>query len=230
MIEIQNLCKSYGMNVILDNVNLVIDEGDFFGLIGKSGSGKSTLLRCMNGLEKISSGEVLINGTNIRNLSEKQLNAVRKNIGMVFQGFSLMQRLSVFDNIALPMRVWKMSDDAINEKVRYLLNVVNLSDKREHFPKQLSGGQKQRVAIARALALESSILLCDEPTSALDPENEASILELLVDLNKSLGITIVMVSHQMDVIRRTCNSFSVVKNKSVSRSYPTSELGLAELS
>lgn len=230
MIEIQNLCKSYGTNVILDNVNLVIDEGDFFGLIGKSGSGKSTLLRCMNGLEKISSGEVLINGTNIKDLPEKQLNAVRKNIGMVFQGFSLMQRLSVFDNIALPMRVWKMSDDAINEKVRYLLDVVNLSDKQEHFPKQLSGGQKQRVAIARALALESSILLCDEPTSALDPDNEASILELLVDLNKSLGITIVMVSHQMDVIRRTCNSFSVVKNKSVSRPYPTSELGLVELS
>lgn len=230
MIEIQNLCKSYGANVIFDNVNLVIAEGDFFGLIGKSGSGKSTLLRCMNGLEKISSGEVLINGTNIRDLQEKQLNAVRKNIGMVFQGFSLMQRLSVFDNVALPMRVWKMSDDAINEKVSYLLDVVNLSDKREHFPKQLSGGQKQRVAIARALALESSILLCDEPTSALDPDNEASILELLVNLNKSLGITIVMVSHQMDVIRRTCNSFSVVKNKSVSRSYPTSELGLVELS
>lgn len=230
MIEIKNLCKSYGTNVILDNVNLRINEGDFFGLIGKSGSGKSTLLRCMNGLEKVSSGEVLINGTNIRGLPEKELNGVRKNMGMVFQGFSLMQRLSVFDNIALPMRVWKMSDDAINTRVHYLLDVVNLSDKSEQFPKQLSGGQKQRVAIARALALESSILLCDEPTSALDPENEKSILELLVDLNRSLGITVVMVSHQMDVIRTTCNSFSVVKNRSVSKPYPTSELSFAELS
>lgn len=230
MIEIKNLCKSYGTNVILENVNLRINEGDFFGLIGKSGSGKSTLLRCMNGLEKVSSGEVLINGTNIRGLSEKELNGVRKNMGMVFQGFSLMQRLSVFDNIALPMRVWKMSDDAINTRVHYLLDVVNLSDKSEQFPKQLSGGQKQRVAIARALALESSILLCDEPTSALDPENEKSILELLVDLNRSLGITVVMVSHQMDVIRTTCNSFSVVKNRSVSKPYPTSELSFVELS
>lgn len=230
MIEIKNLCKSYGTNVILENVNLRINEGDFFGLIGKSGSGKSTLLRCMNGLEKVSSGEVLINGTNIRGLPEKELNAVRKNMGMVFQGFSLMQRLSVFDNIALPMRVWKMSDDAINTRVHYLLDVVNLSDKSEQFPKQLSGGQKQRVAIARALALESSILLCDEPTSALDPENEKSILELLVDLNRSLGITVVMVSHQMDVIRTTCNSFSVVKNRSVSKPYPTSELSFVELS
>lgn len=230
MIEIKNLCKSYGTNVILENVNLRINEGDFFGLIGKSGSGKSTLLRCMNGLEKVSSGEVLINGTNIRGLPEKELNAVRKNMGMVFQGFSLMQRLSVFDNIALPMRVWKMNDDAINTRVNYLLDVVNLNDKREHFPKQLSGGQKQRVAIARALALETSILLCDEPTSALDPENEKSILELLVDLNRSLGITIVMVSHQMEVIRTTCNSFSVVKNGSVSYPYPTSELSFVELS
>lgn len=230
MIEIKNLCKSYGTNVILENVNLRINEGDFFGLIGKSGSGKSTLLRCMNGLEKVSSGEVLINGTNIRGLPEKELNAVRKNMGMVFQGFSLMQRLSVFDNIALPMKVWKMSDDAINTRVHYLLDVVNLSDKSEQFPKQLSGGQKQRVAIARALALESSILLCDEPTSALDPENEKSILELLVDLNRSLGITVVMVSHQMDVIRTTCNSFSVVKNRSVSKPYPTSELSFVELS
>ena len=184
----------------------------------------------MNGLEKVSSGEVLINGTNIRGLPEKELNGVRKNMGMVFQGFSLMQRLSVFDNIALPMRVWKMSDDAINTRVHYLLDVVNLSDKSEQFPKQLSGGQKQRVAIARALALESSILLCDEPTSALDPENEKSILELLVDLNRSLGITVVMVSHQMDVIRTTCNSFSVVKNRSVSKPYPTSELSFVELS
>lgn len=216
--------------MILENVNLRINEGDFFGLIGKSGSGKSTLLRCINGLEKISSGEVLINGTNIKDLPENQLNAVRKNIGMVFQGFSLMQRLSVFDNIALPMKVWKMSDDAINARVHYLLDVVNLSDKSEHFPKQLSGGQKQRVAIARALALESSILLCDEPTSALDPENEESILKLLVDLNRSLGITVVMVSHQMDVIRTTCNSFSVVKNRSVSKPYPTSELSFVELS
>lgn len=230
MIEIKNLCKSYGTNVILENVNLRINEGDFFGLIGKSGSGKSTLLRCMNGLEKVSSGEILINGTNIRGLPEKELNGVRKNMGMVFQGFSLMQRLSVFDNIALPMRVWKMSDDAINTRVHYLLDVVNLSDKSEQFPKQLSGGQKQRVAIARALALESSILLCDEPTSALDPENEKSILELLVDLNRSLGITVVMVSHQMDVIRTTCNSFSVVKNRSVSKPYPTSELSFVELS
>lgn len=230
MIEIKNLCKSYGTNVILENVNLRINEGDFFGLIGKSGSGKSTLLRCMNGLEKVSSGEILINGTNIRGLPEKELNGVRKNMGMVFQGFSLMQRLSVFDNIALPMRVWKMSDDAINTRVHYLLDVVNLSDKSEQFPKQLSGGQKQRVAIARALALESSILLCDEPTSALDPENEKSILELLVDLNRSLGITVVMVSHQMDVIRTTCNSFSVVKNRCVSKPYPTSELSFAELS
>ena len=216
--------------MILENVNLRINEGDFFGLIGKSGSGKSTLLRCINGLEKISSGEVLINGTNIKDLPENQLNAVRRNIGMVFQGFSLMQRLSVFDNIALPMKVWKMSDDAINARVHYLLDVVNLSDKSEHFPKQLSGGQKQRVAIARALALDSSILLCDEPTSALDPENEKSILKLLIDLNRSLGITVVMVSHQMDVIRTTCNSFSVVKNRSVSKPYPTSELSFVELS
>lgn len=230
MIEIQNLYKSYGSNTIFENVNLLINEGDFFGLIGKSGSGKSTLLRCINGLEKISSGEILINGTNIGNLPEKKLNAVRKNIGMVFQGFSLMQRLSVFDNVALPLIVWKVNENIIDERVRYLLSVVNLIDKSKQFPKQLSGGQKQRVAIARALALESSILLCDEPTSALDPDNEQSILELLVNLNKSLGITIVMVSHQMDVIRSTCNSFSIAKHNSVSCPFPISELDSVELS
>ncbi|MDQ0507964.1 Methionine import ATP-binding protein MetN [Aedoeadaptatus ivorii] len=230
MIEIKNLKKSYNASIILEDVNLKVPSGDFFGLIGNSGSGKSTLLRCINGLEDIDSGEIWIDDVNVCELKENEIQRLRKDIGMVFQGFSLMRRLTVSENIALPLRVWRYEKSEIDHRVEHLLELVNLKDKGDFFPGQLSGGQKQRVAIARALALQSSILLCDEPTSALDPANEASILRLLVELNRSLGITIVIVSHQMDVIRAVCDSFTVVKDGSVSPPLPVCELDSVEFS
>ena len=229
MISIRKLNKSYNENAILKDVSLDILTGQVFGIIGKSGSGKSTLLRCINGLEKIDSGHILIDNVDIHSLNQKDLNFIRKNIGMVFQDYSLLYQATVFDNIALPMKIWKYERDYIQDRTNHLLKIIKLEEKANFYPRQLSGGQKQRVAIARALSLESSILLCDEPTSALDPDNEESILELLYQLNKNLDITIVIVSHQMNVIKSICSHFSLVKDNKVSAPVSTHKLNSKDI-
>ena len=210
MINIKNLEKYYGKTKVLSDINVEIEKGDVFGLVGVSGAGKSTLLRCINGLEKYNSGSLMVNGTEVSNLNYQELKGFRKNIGMIFQQFSLIERKSVYENIALPMECWGYGKKAINNKVMDLLELVNLTEKANAMPKELSGGQKQRVAIARALAMEPSILLCDEATSALDPNITSSILQLLDRINKDLGITIVIVTHQMEIVKNICTNMALL--------------------
>lgn len=211
MIEITNLEKYYGNNKILNGVNLSINKGEIFGLAGRSGTGKSTLLRCINGLEKYSSGSLKVEGTELADLDDESLRKLRKRLGMVFQSFSLLDRLSVYENIAIPMRCWSYDRKVIDKKVKELLDVVGLSEKINSKARDLSGGQKQRVAIARALTLDPSILLCDEATSALDPKSTQSILELLREINKKYDITIVIVTHEMSVIRSICDNIAILE-------------------
>ena len=212
MINIKNLKKSYNNLEILNGIDLNVEKGSIFGIIGRSGAGKSTLLRCLNGLEKYDSGLLEINGIDIRTLNEKQLRLFRKDIGMIFQQFSLITRDTVYDNIAFPMRCWKFTKKQIDERVKYLINVVGISDKIYSLARELSGGQKQRVAIARALSMNPKILLSDEATSALDPKNSEAIIELLNDINKSMGITIVLVTHQMDILKSICDNIAIMEN------------------
>lgn len=212
MIEIKELKKSFGKLNVLDNINLKINEGEIYGLVGKSGAGKSTLLRCINGLEKESSGKVIVNGTTISNLKGNELREYQKNIGMIFQNFALLERRDVYHNIALPMKMWKIEKIQIDERVKELLELVGIPEKIHEYPRTLSGGQKQRVAIARALAMNPKILLCDEATSALDPQTTQSILKLLRDINKQLGITIIVVTHQMSVVKQLCSKISILEN------------------
>ncbi|AFS78158.1 D-methionine ABC transporter ATP-binding protein MetN [Gottschalkia acidurici 9a] len=210
MIEISNLQKSFGKVSVLKDINLTINDGDIYGLIGRSGAGKSTLLRCINGLETYDSGSLKIDKFEVKSHGEREIREFRKNIGMIFQHFSLMQRKTVYENIALPMECWGYKKDEIDKKVKELLELVDISDKINDKPRSLSGGQKQRVAIARALSLDPKILLCDEATSALDPKTTKSILSLLREINKKLGITIVIVTHEMSVVRQVCNKVSVL--------------------
>ncbi|WP_045519660.1 methionine ABC transporter ATP-binding protein [Clostridium sporogenes] len=210
MIEISKLQKFYGDTEVLRNINVEIDKGDIYGLVGISGAGKSTLLRCINGLEFYEAGSLKVNGIEVKNLNEKKLRAFRKNIGMIFQQFSLLERKTVYENVALPMECWGYNRQDIDKKVKELLELVELGDKINSKPRQLSGGQKQRVAIARALTLDPEILLCDEATSALDPNITNSILELLKKINRELGITIVVVTHQMDVVKHVCNKMAIL--------------------
>lgn len=210
MIEISKLQKFYGDTEVLRNINVEIDKGDIYGLVGISGAGKSTLLRCINGLEFYEAGSLKVNGIEVKNLNEKKLRAFRKNIGMIFQQFSLLERKTVYENVALPMECWGYKRQDIDKKVKELLELVELGDKINSKPRQLSGGQKQRVAIARALTLDPEILLCDEATSALDPNITNSILELLKKINRELGITIVVVTHQMDVVKHVCNKMAIL--------------------
>lgn len=212
MIEIANLQKSFGDNKVLHNINVKINDGEIYGLIGVSGAGKSTLLRCINGLETYDSGSLKIDGIEINQLSPKAIRSFRREIGMIFQQFHLMERMNVYQNIAFPMKCWKKSKKEIDEKVLSLLKLVELEDKKNSKPCELSGGQKQRVAIARALAMDPKILLCDEATSALDPNTTGSILDLLKKINKDLGLTIIIVTHQMDVVKQICNRVSVLSN------------------
>jgi D-methionine transport system ATP-binding protein len=193
-------------------VSLHVEKGEIFGIVGTSGAGKSTLLRTINLLERPTSGSVHINGRDITNLSGDELRRERLRIGMIFQHFNLAGSRTVFDNIALPLHAAGLEKRKIDHRVRDLLELVELSDKEHAYPGQLSGGQKQRVGIARALANESEILLCDEPTSALDLETSVSILELLADINRRLGITIVIISHEMNVIKRICRRVAVMKD------------------
>lgn len=201
MIVIKNLDKYYGKEKVLNNICLEINKGDIFALVGHSGAGKSTLLRCINGLENYGIGTLEVFGKDVKELKQEELRKFRKDVGMIFQHFSLMQRKTVYENVALPMRMWGYAQDEIDKKVQELLELVGLLNKKDSYPSQLSGGQKQRVAIARALTLDPQILLSDEATSALDPNTTVSILELLKKINKQLGITIVIVTHEMDVVK-----------------------------
>lgn len=211
IITIKNLSKNFGELKVLEGINLQIEEGDIYGLVGASGAGKSTLLRCINGLATYEKGELKVNGTEVSSLDESQLRQFRQGIGMIFQHFSLLERRTVYENIALPMECWKYEKKDIDKKVKDLLKLVNLEDKINSKPRELSGGQKQRVAIARALTMDPEILLCDEATSALDPNTSKSILELLKSINKRLGITIVVVAHQMSVVKQICNKMAILK-------------------
>ncbi|EMR07285.1 Methionine import ATP-binding protein MetN [Bhargavaea cecembensis DSE10] len=215
MIELKNITKTfYGRKTkveALKNINIEIKEGEVFGIIGFSGAGKSTLLRVINLLEKPTSGEVLINGKNLLTLKEKELRNVRKKIGIIFQQFHLLSSYNVFDNVAEILRMNGVPKQEINKKVKELLLLVGLEDKANQYPANLSGGQKQRVGIARALAMDPDILLCDEATSALDPQTTDSILKLLLDINKKLGLTIVLITHEMDVIKKVCDRVAVME-------------------
>ena len=228
MIEIQNLYKSYGSLEVLKDISFKIEKGDIFGIIGQSGAGKSTLLRCFNGLENFQKGEVIVDGQAISSLNKKQMSDIQKEMGMIFQNFNLLNRLNVYDNIALPLKFWKQDPHSLENKQRIekLLKLVGLEEKSQAYPRQLSGGQKQRVAIARALVLNPKILLCDEATSALDPKTTKDILALLNKINKELGITIVVVTHQMEVVKEVCNKVAILKNGKVLECGDTEELFL----
>lgn len=211
MIELSGLTKSFADHVALRNVDLFIQEGEVFGIIGKSGAGKSTLLRCINLLERPDSGSVVVDGDELISLDDKTLRHARHKMAMIFQQFNLLNSKTVYDNIALPMRIQGIDEATIQDKINELLPLVELSDKIHAYPAQLSGGQKQRVAIARALSCSPKILLCDEATSALDPETTESILALLKKINVLYGITIVLITHEMDVIKRICHRLAVME-------------------
>lgn len=216
MIELQHIEKIYhtasGDLHALKDINLTINEGEIFGIIGLSGAGKSTLVRCINMLEKPTSGKVIVDGQEMTALGEEQLRKARQNIGMIFQHFNLLSSRTVYGNIAFPLEIQGMDKASIQKKVAPLLELVGLSDRADHYPSQLSGGQKQRVGIARALASDPKVLLCDEATSALDPQTTESILSLLRDINKRLHITIVMITHQMNVVKEICDRVAVIEN------------------
>lgn len=215
-IEVKNLYKTFAQKDLtveaLKDINLTIEQGDIYGIIGMSGAGKSTLVRCLNYLEKPTEGQVLIEGQDLGELSEKELRARRSKIAMIFQGFNLLMQKNVLDNVCFPLRIQGVKKNEAREKARQLLKTVGLETKEKAYPAQLSGGQQQRVAIARALASDPKILLCDEATSALDPQTTASILELLTKINKEMGITIVVITHQMAVIREICNKVAIIEN------------------
>ncbi|MCK9257546.1 MAG: methionine ABC transporter ATP-binding protein [Sulfurospirillaceae bacterium] len=202
MINIKDLNKSFHSLPVLKGINLEINEGEIFAIVGHSGAGKSTLLRCINGLEGFDSGEVEVFGYKLSNISSKELRSLRKKMGMIFQNFALASQKTVFQNIALPLQIHGFSKEESKKRVDELLELVGLSDKALVYPNTLSGGQKQRVAIARALALSPKVLLSDEATSALDPKTTNDVLELLRTINKELGITIVVVTHEMDVVKK----------------------------
>ncbi|MDO5039329.1 methionine ABC transporter ATP-binding protein [Clostridium sp.] len=226
MIEIKGLSKTFGDFKVLNNISLNIKKGDIYGIIGHSGAGKSTLLRCLNGLEKYDEGSLKVIGKEIKNLSKEDIRNIRKNLGMIFQSFNLLDRKTVYENIALPLEVWGYKKDYINLRVLELLKLVSLEDKKDSKPKELSGGQKQRVAIARALALKPEILLCDEATSALDPKTTKDILALLSKINKELKITIVVVTHQMEVVKDICENITLLEGGVVKAQGKASELFL----
>ena len=226
MIKISNLNKYYGDTKILSDVNIHMQKGEIFGIIGHSGAGKSTLLRCINRLEAYEDGSILVEDKEVKDLSENELRFLRKDLGMIFQHFSLLERKTVFENVALPLECFKYPKEEINKRVDELLKLVGIDDKKNQKPRNLSGGQKQRVAIARALALNPKVLLCDEATSALDPNTTKSILNLLQDINKNLKITIIMVTHQMEVIKQICSRVAIMEGGKVLEIGDTEELFL----
>lgn len=216
MIELSHITKDYGTgrNQVhaVQDVTLSIHTGEVFGIIGFSGAGKSTLVRCINLLERPTTGTVTVDGKEVTALSPKELRLARKKIGMIFQHFNLMQSRTVFSNVAYPLRGSGLDKQEIKKKVHHLLELVGIADKADAYPAQLSGGQKQRVAIARALANDPSVLLCDEATSALDPQTTKAILQLLKNLNQTLGITIVVITHEMEVVKKICDRVAVMEH------------------
>lgn len=215
MIHFQNVGKVFtnGNEQIkaLNDIDLKVNKGEIYGVIGFSGAGKSTLIRCVNHLERPTAGKMIVDGHDLSTLTVKEIREVKKNIGMIFQHFNLLNSKTVYANVAMPLILNKMPKDEIKQRVYELLEFVGLSDKANVHPEQLSGGQKQRVGIARALATKPSILLCDEATSALDPQTTSSILELLRKINKEYNITILMITHEMSVIREICDRVAVME-------------------
>lgn len=228
MIRLDKVSKIYpakeGVVKALDQVSLQVKKGEIFGVIGHSGAGKSTLIRCVNLLERPTEGEVYVGGVNLTTLSPSQLRKARRKIGMIFQGFNLLKTATVYENIALPLRLAGLHKNEIAERVEKYLSVVGLSDRQHAYPSQLSGGQKQRVAIARALSHEPEVLLSDEATSALDPETTEAILELLLSINQQFGITILMITHDMQVIQKVCDRVAVVEKGKIIEQGSTLEL------
>ena len=219
MIEIKDLTKEFqtadGTVEALRNVNLNIQDGDIYGIIGMSGAGKSTLVRCINMLERPTKGQVLIDGQDIAKLSDKELRAVRRDVTMIFQGFNLRMQRTCLKNICFPLELIGMDKEKAKKRALELLDVVGLPDKANAYPAQLSGGQQQRIAIARALATDPKVLLCDEATSALDPKTTHAILELIRDINQRLGITVIIITHQMSVVEEICNRVAILDSGSV---------------
>lgn len=219
MIEIKNLSKTFktadSSLDALKNVSLTINDGDIYGIIGMSGAGKSTLLRCINMLERPTEGQILIDGVDMGSLSSKQLRDARRNITMIFQGFNLLMQRNCLKNICFPLELEGMKKEDAKKRALELLEIVGLPDKAKAYPAQLSGGQQQRIAIARALATNPKVLLCDEATSALDPNTTHSILNLIRDINKKLGITVIIITHQMSVVEETCNRVAILDNGTV---------------
>lgn len=215
-LEIKNLYKTFHSEDqtidVLRGINLSIEKGDIFGIVGFSGAGKSTLIRCLNRLEEPDSGSIKLGDVEITTLPKKDLNLRRQKIGMIFQQFNLFDSMTVRQNVAFPLENAGIPKKEINKRVEEILDLVDLNDKINSYPGQLSGGQKQRVGIARALANRPDILLSDEATSALDPQTTVSVLELLKDINRKLGLTIVLITHELDVIRYTCNNMAVLEN------------------
>lgn len=228
MIELKHLGKIYssasGSVEALKDVNLTIADGEIFGIIGLSGAGKSTLVRCINLLERPTSGEVWVDGQNLTALSQKELLQVRRQIGMIFQGFNLLEQRTVLRNICFPLEISGTPKAQAKSRAEELLKIVGLSDKAQSYPSQLSGGQKQRVAIARALATNPRYLLCDEATSALDPNTTRSILELLREINKTLGVTIIVITHEMKVIDQICDRVAVIDKSCIAEEGKVAEV------
>lgn len=218
-IAIRSLSKTFftkhGEFKALDGIDLNIEKGEIFGIIGMSGAGKSTLVRCINYLEKPTEGDVLINGNNLSLLNNKELRRARQSMGMIFQQFNLLMQKTVEKNVRFPLEIANVEREQAHARVKELLELVGLSDKAKSYPSQLSGGQKQRVAIARALATSPDVLLCDEATSALDPNTTRSILALLKDINQRMGITIVIITHEMSVIEEICTKVAIIDNSRI---------------
>lgn len=219
MIKIKKLTKVYKSRTsqvkALEEIDLTINRGDIFGIIGMSGAGKSTLVRCMNFLERPTSGQVFFDGTDLASLTDRQLRMARQDMGMIFQQFNLLMQRNVEKNICFPMEIAGVDASTAKKRVDELLSLVDLSEKKNVYPAQLSGGQKQRVAIARALATNPKVLLCDEATSALDPKTTRAILALLKDINKRLGITIVIITHEMSVIEEICSHVAIIDQSQI---------------
>lgn len=219
MIELENLSKSFttdgGKIEALKNVNITINDGEIYGIIGMSGAGKSTLVRCINLLERPNSGKVLFDGVDITIQKGRELRNTRREIAMIFQSFNLLMQRNCLKNVSFPLRIAGVNKSDAENEARKLLSLVGLSDKERAYPAQLSGGQKQRVAIARALATNPKVLLCDEATSALDPKTTRQILSLVKDINRKLGITVIVITHQMSVVEDVCNRVAILDNGEV---------------
>ena len=228
IIQIRDLTKTFGQGAdavhALEHISLNIQKGEIFGIIGLSGAGKSTLVRCMNLLERPTAGSVVVDGQELTQLTDRQLRKARQSIGMIFQGFNLLMQRTALDNICFPLELTGVPKVQARKKARELLEVVGLGDRENAYPAQMSGGQKQRIAIARALATDPKVLLCDEATSALDPTTTLSILELLKDLNQKLGVTVVIITHEMKVVERICHRVAILSGGVVAEQGEVAEI------